>query len=148
MFRQGPISVTLHSLAEPFLVALLIAAPFVFGFSDEGAPTALSIIAGVTILIVAMSTQWKLSLIKSIPLVAHAMLDLALGALLVASPFLFGFKDDSSAATAFFIVFGLTEILATLGTRWTAGEAAGDRGARPGRDRQDTAAEPVAADRA
>lgn len=118
MFRQGPLSVTMHSAAEPFLAALLIAAPFLFGFDDQGAPTALSLLAGVAILIVSMSTCWRLSLVKVIPLIAHAMLDLGLGALLVASPFLFGFHDDSSAATAFFIAFGLAEILATLATRW------------------------------
>lgn len=135
MFRQGPLSVTAHSVAEPFLVALLIAAPFLFGFSGQAAPTAVSLVAGVAILVVSMSTCWRLSLVKVVPLVAHAMLDLGLGALLVASPFLFGFKDDSTAATVFFILFGLAEILATLATRWT-GAGAPDGGplrpARPG----------------
>ena len=133
MFRQGPLSVTAHSAAEPFLVALLIAAPFLFGFSDQAAPTAVSLVAGVAILIVAMSTCWKLSLVKVVPLVAHAMLDLGLGAALVASPFLFGFKDDSTAATVFFILFGLAEILATLATRWTGAGAPDGRPLRPAR---------------
>lgn len=119
MFRQGPLSVTAHSLAEPFLVVLLITAPFLFAFDNVGAPTALSILAGVAILIVSMSTCWRLSLIKAVPLVAHAMIDLGMGALLIASPFLFGFHDDSTAATAFFMVFGVAEILATLATRWS-----------------------------
>jgi hypothetical protein len=133
MFKQGPLSVTMHSAAERLLVAMLIAAPFVLGFDDVGAPTALSLLAGVAILLVAMSTCWRLSLVKVIPLIAHAMLDLGLGALLVASPFLFGFHDDSSAATAFFIVFGLMEMLATLATRWSAADApvAGPRGGTP-----------------
>ncbi len=117
MFRQGPIPIALHEAAEPFLVALLIAAPFLFGFSDEGAPTALAIIAGVLILVVAMSTKWKLSLVKVVPVAVHALLDLGMGALLIASPFIFGFSDTGSA-TAFFIVFGVLEILATLGTAW------------------------------
>lgn len=117
MLRQGPIPLTLHAASEPFLVALLIAAPFLFGFSDESAPTALSIVAGIVILIVSMSTQWKLSLVKVIPVEVHAMLDLGLGAFLIASPFIFGFSDIGSA-TAFFIVFGVLEILATLATAW------------------------------
>ncbi len=118
MLRQGPIPLTLHAASEPFLVALLIAAPFLFGFSDESAPTAVSIVAGIVILIVAMSTKWKLSLVKVIPVDVHAMLDLGMGALLIASPFIFGFSDVGSA-TAFFIAFGVVEILATLGTAWS-----------------------------
>jgi hypothetical protein len=136
MFRQGPVSVTLHSIAEPFFAALLIAAPFLFGFDDVGAPTALAIVAGVGLLVLAMSTCWRLSLMKLVPLPAHAMLDLAVGALLVASPFLFGFNDDSGAATAFFIVFGLLEIMASLATRWSSAAAParrrrGGRGEEP-----------------
>jgi hypothetical protein len=117
MLRQGPIPLNLHAASEPFLVALLIAAPFILGFSDESAPTALSIVAGVVILVVAMSTKWKLSLVKVIPVDVHAMLDFGLGAFLIASPFIFGFSDVGSA-TAFFITFGVLEILATLATAW------------------------------
>jgi len=123
MLRQGPIPLLIHAAAEPFLVALLIAAPFLFAFSDESAPTALAIIAGIVILIVAMSTKWKLSLVKVIPVDVHAILDLVLGAFLIASPFIFGFSDVSEA-TAFFIVFGVLEILATLGTAWRSSSAA------------------------
>lgn len=123
MLRQGPIPLTLHAAAEPFLVALLIAAPFLFGFSDMSAPTAVSIIAGVAILVVAMSTRWKLSLVKVIPVEVHALLDLGLGALLIAAPFIFAFSNES-APTAFLIVFGVAEILVTIGTAWRGGVAA------------------------
>jgi len=123
MLRQGPIPITLHAASEPFLVALLIAAPFLFGFSDASAPTAVSIIAGLAILVVAMSTRWKLSLVKVIPVEVHALVDLGVGALLIASPFIFGFSDEISPTT-FFIVFGVVEILATLGTAWRGGVAA------------------------
>ncbi len=118
MFRQGPLPLNAHAASEPLLVVVLLIAPFLLGFDDVGAPTALSIVAGLAILIVAMSTCWRLSLVKVIPVRVHAVIDLGLGALLIASPFLFGFSDDSDAATAFFIVFGVLEILATLATRW------------------------------
>lgn len=123
MLRQGPIPIFLHAASEPFLVALLIAAPFIFAFSDQSAPTALSIIAGVVILVVAMSTRWKLSLVKVIPVEVHALLDLGLGALLIPSPFIFGFSDVTEP-TAFFIAFGIVEILATLATAWRGNVAA------------------------
>ncbi len=123
MLRQGPIPLTLHAAAEPLLVALLIAAPFLFGFSGESAPTAVSIIAGVALLVVAMSTRWKLSLVKVIRVEVHALLDLGLGAFLLASPFIFAFSDVSGP-TAFFIVLGIVEILATIGTAWRGEVAA------------------------
>ena len=134
MLRQGPISLTLHSLLEPFVAALLIAAPFLFGFHDESAATAVSIVLGFAVLVVAMSTDWKLSLIKAIPIPAHLMIDFGAAALLVASPFLFGFSDHTGATT-FFIVMAVGELLAALGTRWypakgDAAEHGGDAGRR------------------
>lgn len=117
---------------EPLIAALFIAAPFLLGFSDEGAPTAVSIVVGLLVLLLGMSTQWRLSLIKAVPLVAHAMIDLGTGAFLIATPFLFGFSDEG-APTAFFLVMGVGLVLATLATRWLpANEGAGSRRAGSG----------------
>jgi hypothetical protein len=137
MLRQGPISLLMHAAAEPLLAALFIAAPFLFGFSDQGAPTATAIVAGVVVLLIAMSTQWRLSLIKAIPIAAHLVTDLVIAVVLIAAPFLFGFSDQS-APTAFFIVMGVVDLLATLGTRWypaagTDGSATGGSRFRRGR---------------
>jgi hypothetical protein len=117
MLRQGPISLTMHAAAEPLLAALFIAAPFLFGFSDQGAPTAVSIVVGIAVLVVAMSTCWRLSLIKVIPVAAHMVVDLVVAAFVIASPFLFGFSDQTGP-TAFFLVVGVLHLLAVLGTRW------------------------------
>lgn len=118
MLRQGPIPRFLHGAIEYAAGVLLIAAPFVFGF-DSSAAVAVSIVAGVIVLIVAASTDGPTSLVNSIPLAAHVLLDYALAALLVASPFLFGFSGES-APTAFFIVLGIAHLLITIGTRFTA----------------------------
>jgi hypothetical protein len=106
-----------HAALEPLLAALLIGAPFLLGFSDQGAPTAVSILAGVIVLVVGMSTCWRIALVKVIPVSAHLVLDLVVAALLVASPFLFGFTDEA-APTAFFIIIGVADLLMALGTRW------------------------------
>lgn len=97
---------------------LLIASSFLFGF-ESGAAVALSIIAGIVALIIAASTEGPSSLINSIPIAVHVLLDYALAAILVASPFLFGFTDES-APTAFFIVLGVAHLLITIGTRFRA----------------------------
>ena len=118
MLRQGPIPLIVHGALEYVLGALLIAAPFLIGFSDVGSATALSIVAGVFVLLSGASTDGvPTSLVKVIPLGAHITLDYLLGALFIAAPFLFGFSDES-APTAFFIVLGVLALLIALGTRW------------------------------
>jgi hypothetical protein len=122
MFKRGPIPPVAHGLVDYLLAALLIAAPFLFGF-EEDAATALSIAAGVAVLMLGAFTAWTTGIVKSIPPVAHAMLDYALAALLIALPFLAGFSDDGGAS-AFFVVVGVAGLLLTVATRFTP-EAAG-----------------------
>jgi hypothetical protein len=54
---------------------------------------------------------------------AHAILDYAMAAVLIAAPFLFGFSDDGTA-TAFFIVLGVVHLLLTIATRFVSEERA------------------------
>src|SRR3954466_14169016 len=117
MFKKGPIPPLVHGLMDYGIGALLIASSFLFGFTEDAA-TAVAIVAGVAVLIIAACTAWTAGLIKSIPVPAHAMLDYALSILLIASPFLFGFTDDGNA-TAFFIVAGVVALLLTIATRFT-----------------------------
>src|SRR4051812_9168714 len=132
MYRQGPIPAFVHGLIEYLAGALLVAAPFLFSFDSDGA-TAVSIVAGVLVLIVASTSALSTGLIKSIPVHAHVMLDYILAALLIASPFIFGFTDDGTA-TAFFIVLGIVHLLVTIATRFIRDE-------KPRRRRRD--AEPA-----
>ena len=122
MLRQGPIPLNLHGILEYVLGALLIAAPFLFTFSDVGSATALSIVAGVFVLLSGASTDgFRTSLVKVIPLGAHIVLDYLLGALFIAAPFLFGVSDES-APTALFLVLGVLALLLTVATRWRPAE--------------------------
>jgi hypothetical protein len=125
MFKQGPIPAFVHGLVEYGVGALFIAAPFVLAFDSDTA-TAVSIIAGVIVLIVAASTAMSTGLIKSIPVQAHVVLDYLLAILLIASPFLFGFDEDGTA-TAFFIVVGVVHLLMTIATRFIREERRRER---------------------
>jgi hypothetical protein len=117
MFKRGPIPPFVHGILEYGLAALLIAAPFLFAFDSDTA-TAVSIVAGITVLLLGAFTAWTTGIVKSIPPVAHAMLDYVVAGLLIAAPFLFAFTDDGSA-TAFFIVVGVAGLLLTVATRFT-----------------------------
>jgi hypothetical protein len=125
MFKRGPIPPFVHGVVDYVLAALLIAAPFVIGF-DADAATALSIAAGVAVLMLGAFTAWTTGIVKSIPPVAHAMLDYLLGALLIALPFLAGFSDDGGAS-AFFVIVGVAGIVLTIATRFTPESADRDR---------------------
>ena len=116
MLRQGPIPAYVHGAVEYAAAALFIAAPFLLAF-DSDAATALSIVVGVALLGIAASTDSRTGLAKIIPVGIHVVLDFVLAALLIASPFLFGFSGESSA-TAFFIVLGVVHLLLTIGTRF------------------------------
>ena len=116
MFRQGPIPVFVHGVIEYAAAALFIAAPFLFSFDSDTA-TAVSIVAGVLILIVTATTAMPTGLIKEIPVQAHVVLDYMVAILLIASPFLFGFDEDGTA-TAFFIGLGVVHLLLTNATRF------------------------------
>jgi hypothetical protein len=120
MFKQGPVPAFVHGVVEYAAAILLIAAPFLFGFEEDVA-TAVSIAAGVLVLIVAASTAMSTGLIKSIPVQAHVILDYVLAIALIAAPFALGFSDDG-AATAFFLALGVLHLLLTIATRFVRDE--------------------------
>ncbi len=120
MLREGPIPHSIHGIVEYVAGALFIAAPFVFGF-DKGAAIAASIVVGVVILFAAATTAGPTSLIDSLPIPAHVVLDYILAAALIAAPFVLAFSDDT-APTALFIVMGVAHFLVTIGTRFDRGQ--------------------------
>src|SRR4051812_15761015 len=128
MFREGPFPAFVHGLVEYLVGALFIALPLLIGY-NSGAATAASIVIGVLLIAVAASTDWGLSLNPQIPKPAHFALDWVLAGVLIASPFLFGFSDDSTP-TAIFIAAGVLHILLTIGTRFGAKAETTERKAR------------------
>lgn len=106
----------MHGLIEYLAGAVFIGAPFVLMFQSSAA-TGISIAVGVVILVVAAATAGPTGLISQIPIPAHVALDYILAIFLIASPFLFGFSDET-APLAFFIVLGVAHLLITIGTRF------------------------------
>lgn len=116
MLRDGPIPRFAHGVIEYVAGIVFIVAPFVLGF-DAGAATAVSIVIGVLVLVVASSTEGPTSLSDALQIQLHILLDFALAAFLIASPFLFGYSDETEP-TAFFIAMGVLHLLVTIGTRF------------------------------
>jgi hypothetical protein len=121
---RGPLPLRAHQMIEPVAALLLIAAPWIFGFSDNDTATTISVIVGVVVLLTGMSTRWRLSLVKLIPLRTHFMMDVGVGIALIALPFIAGFSDHGGA-TRFFVIAGVLELGTALMTRWDEREEVG-----------------------
>jgi hypothetical protein len=122
---RGPIPLNVHAALEPLIALVIIAAPWIFGFSGADDAQAVCIVVGVIMLIAGSMTDWRLSLARVIPLRTHMMTDLLLAAVLILSPFVFGFSGEG-APTRFTIIAGVLEALTALATRWDPAEAAPD----------------------
>jgi len=131
MLREGPIPAVAHGLWEYLGAAGLIVAPLVVNYS-HGAATAVSIVLGVLILVVASMTDSKTSLVNQLPLAVHIVFDYALAAILIGSPFLFGFSGEG-APTAIFIAGGVVHLLVTIGTRFQPKDQPPKPGRIPGK---------------
>ena len=102
-----------HGLMDYLMGILLIAAPWVFGFAAGGAETWVPVVVGAGMILAAMMTDFEVGVTRMISMPTHLMLDLGAGALLAASPWLFGFADVVSTPH---LVLGLIEISTALMT--------------------------------
>jgi hypothetical protein len=119
---RGPIPLNLHAALEPLIAVVVIAAPWIFGFSEIDSATVICVLVGALMLLVGSMTDWRLSLVRLIPLRMHLMGDLLLGAVLLLSPLIFGFSDEGGP-TRFMVIAGVLEMLTALMTRWDRTEA-------------------------
>lgn len=120
MVRQGPIPAFVHGIYEYLAGAALVALPLLLNYKS-GAATAVSIILGILLIFLTATTCSTTSLVNQIPKPAHIILDYVLVAILVASPFLFGFSSESTP-TAIFIGGGVLHLLVSIGTRYRKDE--------------------------
>jgi VIT1/CCC1 family predicted Fe2+/Mn2+ transporter len=134
MLRQGPIPHFLHGLIEYLGGAALIVLPFVIGY-DSGTAKAVSIVLGVLVIFIAAASDSPTGLSKSIPVAVHVLLDYTLVVLLIASPFLFGFSDETDP-TAVFITIGVLHLLVSVATRFKK-TPPGDEGGSKRRGRRE-----------
>lgn len=125
MLKRGPIPAVVHGLIEYVAGVLLIVAPILVDYGSSGA-TAVSVILGVLILIIAASSDMPTGLIPQIPVGAHIVLDFVLAAVLIAAPFVFGFSGESTP-TWIFVILGILHLLVTIATRFQPDPGVGPR---------------------
>lgn len=108
------ISTRTHGIIDYMTGTLLIAAPYVLGFATGGIEQWLPMVLGAATIIMSLMTDYELSMVKKIPLRIHLGVDMASGALLAVSPWLFGF---ASIIWWPHLVVGLMEIVVPMITR-------------------------------
>lgn len=108
------INTRVHGIIDYLTGALLILAPYLFGFADGSIAHWLPVILGALTILMSLITRYELSAAKLIPLPVHLAVDFAAGLLLAASPWLFGFADRIWWPHVF---VGLFEIVVVVLTR-------------------------------
>ena len=109
-----------HGVLDYVTAGVLIAAPAMLGFRKHGMQTWLPIALGVGTIGYSLLTDYELGLFKIIPMPMHLALDAANGALLAASPWVFGFAEEISAPH---LGLGLFEIVVTASSQATPARA-------------------------
>jgi uncharacterized membrane protein HdeD (DUF308 family) len=107
----------MHGMLDYPAGILLIAAPWIFGFSDIDAARNVAIIIGALVIVQSLITDYEFSIADILPLSAHLMMDVLAGIVLAASPWIFGFADEGTAAWLPHLVFGLGLLAAGLMTQ-------------------------------
>jgi hypothetical protein len=113
-----------HGIIDYATGALLLIAPYLFGFATGGIEQWLPQLMGAAIIVMSLVTRYELSVAKIIPLNLHLGVDLASGALLAASPWLLGFHNRVWWPH---LLVGLMEIAVVLMTRRGAAPLAAER---------------------
>jgi hypothetical protein len=87
------LSSRLHGYMDYPILLIAILSPWMFGFSEHTTATMIPVLLGIGGLIYAVMTDYEASLTRQIPMRVHIGLDMAAGAFLALSPWLFGFAN-------------------------------------------------------
>lgn len=108
------IPTSVHGLIDYVWSLILLASPWVFGFSDGSAATWIPVLFGVVGILYSLGTDYELGVAPLLSMKAHLAIDLAAGVALAALPWLFGF-----AGRVFWphLAFGVFAVIASLVTQ-------------------------------
>jgi hypothetical protein len=104
----------IHGAMDYLTGIVLILAPWLLGFADGSVAHWLPVILGAGVIAFSLMTDYEFGITRIIPMPVHLGLDMAGGALLAVSPWLFGFADKVFWPH---LIVGLLEIGAGLMTK-------------------------------
>jgi hypothetical protein len=110
-----PISPTVHGVLDYMTCVFFALAPSLFGLSGAYATVCYVLAGGY--LVISLLTAMPLGAIKAIPFWLHGRLELVSGLVFIASPWLFGFAENTTARNLF-VGSGIVFLLVYSLTQW------------------------------
>ena len=103
-----------HGVIDYLWSIALVASPWLFGFATGGAAQWVAIAFGLGAILYSLVTVYELGAVRVIPMSMHLALGGVAGALLAASPWLFGFSGEVFWPH---LLFGLFSVAASVMSR-------------------------------
>ena len=110
-----------HAPLDYIVGAALIAAPWIFQFSEHTAATVVPVVLGIGLIAYSLFTDYELGVWKVAPMAVHNLIDIAAGTLLAASPWIFGFADGTANVWLPHLLVGLAAVFLGLTTKQQGG---------------------------
>jgi len=102
------ISLRTHNVLDYVIGLALILAPAIFGFSDVYSARNVFLVLGAGLIGYSLFTRYQYSIAKVIPLGVHMTMDVLSGIILMAAPWVFGYRDIlTGGQLAVHFIFGL-----------------------------------------
>ena len=105
-----------HGFLDYIVGVALIAAPWIFQFSEYRAATVVPIVLGIGLILYSLLTDYELGLARVLPMAMHNLFDIVAGIFLAASPWIFGFADESANVWVPHVIVGIAVIVLGLVT--------------------------------
>ena len=109
------LSARTHGILDYAAVVWLAITPRVLAFGD--ASTGVSLTVSLVLLLMSVTTAYPLGLLKAIPFNLHLVVDLVLSAVLILSPWFFGFSPQDPGGSMV-LWGGIVLLVGTLATRF------------------------------
>lgn len=106
-----------HAPLDYIVGVALIAAPWIFQFSEHTAATVIPIVLGVGLIAYSLFTDYELGVWRLFPMSVHNFYDVGAGAFLAASPWIFGFANETANVWVPHLVVGIAAVGLGLTTK-------------------------------
>ena len=118
---------TPHAVIDYAMAGTLMAAPWLFGFSDNKTARANSVISGAAVLGLSLMTRYPLGAAKLVPFRVHGVVETMAAVMNTAAPWLMGFSRNKRATGAH-VAAGLATLAVVALTDYRAAGPDGDGG--------------------
>jgi len=108
------IPTSVHGMIDYAAAGALYATPALLGLGDVPASARTLRLAGGAAVASSLLTDYELGVVKVVPMPVHLALDVMSGALIAASPWLFGFAENGPRHRWPHALMGATEVLIAL----------------------------------